>query len=177
MNWSAGRSPERKFTLRGVCRGSVTKAAVGPFEVILLAPVSQHGVGFGHAEEEFSIQQLCPQAGMEALDISFLPRRSRLDVAKANLAGFRPLLHPFGDELGAVVAPHVLRIASAADQDLLQGVQHPSGRIARRGSQLQTFPRVFIDHREDQHPATLDRHVFDKVIAPHFVWPAGPLTL
>lgn len=51
--------------------------------MIFLAPVTQHNVGFADAEEEFLIQQLCPQAGVEAVHISILPRRSWLDVFQA----------------------------------------------------------------------------------------------
>jgi len=79
---------------------------------------------------------------MEAFDISVFPWRSRLDITQADLAGFSPLLNPFGYELGTIVASHVFRFPSAAYEDLLQGVEDPSGRIPAVLDRIQTGDKL-----------------------------------
>ena len=48
---------------------------------------------------------------MEALDISVLPRASRIDIQRLNLTFLQPFLDLLRDEFAAIIAADVLRDA------------------------------------------------------------------
>src|SRR5215469_8206711 len=47
---------------------------MGTFCVVVAPPAFEHDLGLAQAVEDLSIEQLVPQAGVEALDIAVLPR-------------------------------------------------------------------------------------------------------
>ena len=166
------------------------------FEVVFVGVIAGRRIDFAQVEEELAIQQFQANLGMEAFDISVLPRlRLTLRAAFGRLsrcarfprsAGFnitwtnlclaQPLLHGLGHELRPVVTADVLRLTAAADHDLFQGVDDSSGREAAGRFEQQAFPRVFVDNRQDAHRAAISRAVLDEVVAPDLVGPTRTAT-
>ena len=54
--------------------------------VVVIAPVGQHGAGMGQGREQGFIQQLVTQPSVEAFDEGVLRRLSRRDVVPVDLA-------------------------------------------------------------------------------------------
>ena len=48
-----------------------------------------------------------PEPGVEALDVSVLPRAARRDASRSRSNSGDPVLHSFGDELRAIVRANV----------------------------------------------------------------------
>ena len=62
------------------CRGSVAKGTVRPDRVVVPAPLLDDDAGFFKSVEDLAIEQFVPEAGIEALAVTVLPRRAWLDV-------------------------------------------------------------------------------------------------
>ena len=71
--------------------------------VIVPPPALDDDPCFGEGVEDFSVEQLVAQTGVEALDEALLPRAARRDVCGFRADGGDPLLHSLCDEPGAVV--------------------------------------------------------------------------
>jgi hypothetical protein len=70
---------------------------------IVEAPPAFHDdAGFGEGVEDLAIEKLVAEAGVEALDVSILPRAPRLDVGGLCADGGDPVLNRLCNELGAV---------------------------------------------------------------------------
>ena len=86
--------------------------------------------------EEFHIEELIPEACVEALTIGVLPRSAWFDVERLHSFVFDPLLYCIGDELGAIVTADELRSPSLFHQ-LFQGFHD----IHRRDRAVLECPR------------------------------------
>ena len=62
------------------CRGSITQGAMWPDRVVVSTPLLDDNVGFLQCVEDLANEQFVPEAGIEALAVSVLPRRAWLDV-------------------------------------------------------------------------------------------------
>ena len=70
---------------------------------IVEAPPAFHDdAGFGEGVEDLAIEKLVAEAGVEALDISILPRAPRLDVGGLGTNGGDPILNRLCNELLAI---------------------------------------------------------------------------
>jgi hypothetical protein len=48
-----------------------------PHRIVMAAPALDHDLRLAERVEDFSIQQLVSESGIEALDVAVLPRRAR----------------------------------------------------------------------------------------------------
>ena len=70
---------------------------------IVEAPPAFHDdAGFGEGVEDLAIEKLVAEAGVEALDVSILPRAPRLDVGGLCTDGGNPILDGLGNKLRAI---------------------------------------------------------------------------
>lgn len=53
------------------CRWAVAQSAVGPLGVVVFPPLFDQDLRFSKGVEDFSVKQLIPEAGVEALAVSF----------------------------------------------------------------------------------------------------------
>lgn len=81
-----------------------------PLVVGVVSPVLQHHSHFLQAEEQLTVEELGPKAGMKAFDMAILPGRAWLDAGTAHRGFLQSGLNPAGHELRAVVAAQPLRI-------------------------------------------------------------------
>ncbi len=56
------------------CRWAVTQSAVWSFGVVVLSPFFDQDLCFAQAVEDFAVQELIPEPGIEAFTISIIPR-------------------------------------------------------------------------------------------------------
>ncbi len=73
------------------------------FGVVVVPPAFDDGLGLTKRVEDFTVQQFVSQAPVEALAVSVLPGRSRLDECRLGPNGFDPASNRFRNKLGAVV--------------------------------------------------------------------------
>src|SRR5262249_44128778 len=73
--------------------------------------------------EDFAVEQLVAQAGVEALDVAVLPGAAPLDVSGLGTDNPDPFLYCLGEELRSVVGPDVSGNA-LQDEEVGQNVDH-----------------------------------------------------
>ena len=92
--------------------------AVGTLVIVLGAPRLKDDLRFEQALKEFPVQTLATQLVVEALDVTVLPRATRLDIEGFDLRGGRPVLDGIRDELESVVTPQMPGSAIAHERCL-----------------------------------------------------------
>jgi hypothetical protein len=71
--------------------------------IVEAPPAFDDDAGFGEGVEDLAIEKLVAEAGVEALDVSILPRAPRLDVGGLCADGGDPVLNRLCNELRTVV--------------------------------------------------------------------------
>lgn len=66
---------------------------MGPLPVVMIAPPAGDDPNLLKAVEDFTVEQLIPQAGIEAFDIAVLPRAAGLDIEGGDAEPAEPLAH------------------------------------------------------------------------------------
>src|SRR5881409_2242112 len=84
--------------------------------VVVTTPALDDDLRLAKGVEDLAIEQFVPQPGIEALDVSVLPRTARSDVGGLGSDRRDPLLDGLGDELRAVVGADVARHAAQDEQ-------------------------------------------------------------
>ena len=79
--------------------------------VVEAPPAFDDDASLSERVEDLTIEQFVTEAGIEALDVSILPRASRLDVGGLCTDSCDPVLNRLRNKLRAVVRPDVLRHA------------------------------------------------------------------
>ena len=74
-----------------------------PTGVVEAPPAFDDDASLSERVEDLTIEQFVTEAGIEALDVSILPRASRLDVCGPGTDGGDPVLNRLRNELRAVV--------------------------------------------------------------------------
>ena len=97
-------------------RGPVSERAVRPLGVVVLSPAFDDDLGFSQRIEDFSVQQLISEPGVEALDVSVLPGASRFDEGGLRADSLDPGPNVLGNELGPIVASDKRRWSSQDEQ-------------------------------------------------------------
>ena len=69
--------------------------------VIVLSPLFDDDFGLLQAVEDFTVEQLIPEAGVEALAVAVLPGRTRRYVGSLGAHGADPVPNLFSDKLWA----------------------------------------------------------------------------
>ena len=105
---------------------AVAKSAVWSFCVVVLPPLFDQDLRLGQAVEDFAVEQLIAEPGVEALAISVLPWRTGLDVGRSGANGGDPVPHRLCDELRAVVGSNERR-NTAQDEEITQHVDDAVG--------------------------------------------------
>ena len=70
--------------------------------IVMIAPPAGDAADLLQAVEDLAIEQFVAQAGIEALDISILPRAARLDVEGGDTKPTEPFADGMSDELRTV---------------------------------------------------------------------------
>ena len=83
---------------------------------------------------------------MEALDISVLPRASRIDIQRLNLTFLQPFLDLLRDEFAAIIAADVLRDALGHHR-LPKGSQDLPRSDLALDTDSQTLTGILVEHR------------------------------
>src|SRR6516165_5210362 len=78
------------------------------------SPALDDDLGLAESVEDFAVEQLVAQAGVEALDVAVLPRTAPLDIGHLGADSGDPSLDSLGDEL--VVGPDVSGNAAQDEQ-------------------------------------------------------------
>lgn len=71
--------------------------------IVMLPPTLDQHLRLAKRGEDFHIEQLVAQFGIEALIVSVLPGAARLDVERFHTNPAKPATHRFGDKFRAVV--------------------------------------------------------------------------
>jgi hypothetical protein len=78
---------------------------VGPDRIVVASPALDHDLRLTQRIEDFAVEKLITEAGIEALDIAVLPRAAPLDVGGLGTDSRDPSLHRLGHELRPIVGP------------------------------------------------------------------------
>ncbi len=81
---------------------AVAQSTVGAFGVVVFPPLFDQDLGFSQTVEDFTVQELIPESGVEAFAVSVLPGRAWFDVSRLRADGFNPILHGLSNELRTV---------------------------------------------------------------------------
>lgn len=84
------------------CRWAVAQSTVGPLGVVVFPPLFDQDLRFSKGVEDFSVKQLIPEAGVEALAESVFPGRAVLDVGCHGTHGCDPVSDGLSNELRTV---------------------------------------------------------------------------
>ena len=84
--------------------------------VVALPPLLDHDACFLHGWEFFAVQAFVSELAVEALDVTILPRASRLDVRRAYIDRFKEPTHSTCDEFRTIVASNELWNSSDREQ-------------------------------------------------------------
>src|ERR1700677_4562712 len=85
------------------CGRSVSQRGVWSDGVVVDAPAFGQHAQFFHGIEEFAVEELVAQLGVEAFAVAVLPRRAGFDVQSLCAGIGEPFAQVFGDELRPVV--------------------------------------------------------------------------
>ena len=143
--------------------------------VVVPPPALDDDPCFGEGVEDFSVEQLVAQPGVEALDEAILPRAARRDVGGFRADGGDPLLHSLGDEPGAVVGTNVLGNA-AQDEQVREHVDDIGGFQPPVDANGDAFMRELIN--DVQHPVfpPVMGAILDEIIGPDVIASLRPQT-
>src|SRR6516165_5161642 len=106
-------------------------------------------LGLAESVEDFAVEQLVAQAGVEALDVAVLPGAAPLDVSGLGTDNPDPFLYCLGEEPRSVVGPDVSGNA-LQDDEVGQNVDHVARLELARGTERPAFVGALVEHVE--HP-------------------------
>ena len=135
-------------------------------------PGFDQDLGFGQAEEDLAVEQLIAQLAVEALAVSVLPRAAGLDVGGLGADRGNPLAQSQGDELRAVVRPHIGR-PPAQDHHVGQGLQYVGGVELALDPDGQGLVGELVDQAQHPELPSVMGPVLDEVIGPDMVGALG----
>jgi hypothetical protein len=136
--------------------------------IVVSPPALDHDLRFLQGIEDFPVQQLVAQAGVEALDVTVLPRATRSDVGGLGTDRGNPFLHGLGDELGPIVRPDVPR-NSTQDEVIGQNIDHVDGLQLARHPDRQALVRELVEDIEHAILPPIMRAMLDEVVGPHVI--------
>ncbi len=87
-----------------------------PDRVVVIAPLFNQHFRLLERVEDLTGEQLVAELAVEALAVTVLPRRARLDEERLHTDALQPLAHDPSRELRPVVRPDVLRHAARDEQ-------------------------------------------------------------
>ena len=136
--------------------------------VVEAAPAFHDDAGLSERVEDLAIEQLVPEAGVEALDVAILPRAPRLDVRGPCTYGGDPILDGLRNELRAIIGSYVLRHAPE-DEEVGQDVDDVGRLELPVDPDRQTFPRELIDDVQHAILPSVMGAILHEVVGPDMV--------
>ena len=137
--------------------------------MIVIHPPSINNVSrLGKAQEQFTVQAFIPQLTVKALNISILPRTSRLDEQCSDLFARQPFLDGLTRELRAVIATNVSRPAADSEQ-LCQYSYNIFARKMPANLYGQGLACELVNNVQHSQPAATFRTFRDEVVTPDVV--------
>src|SRR5215204_4295243 len=141
--------------------------------VVVTTPALDHDLGLPQRVEDLAIEKLVSQAGVEALHVAVLPWAASFDVGGPRAHRCDPVLHGFGDELGAVVGADMPG-DPAQDEEVGQSIDHVDGFKPSCHVDGQAFVGELVDDVEHAEPAPVVGAVLDEVVGPDVIAVLGP---
>src|ERR687885_1277212 len=154
-------------------RRAVAQRSMRAHHIVVPAPALDHDLGLLQAVEDFSIEKLISEPGIEALDLAVLPRAARGNVGRLRAHSRDPLLDGFGHELRAVIRADVARHA-AQDEQVREYVDHINRLELASHPDRQALVRELVDHIQHPELATVMGPLLDKIIRPDVIAVLGP---
>ena len=136
-------------------------------------PALDHDLRLSERVEDFAIEELVPQAGVEALDKAVLPRAAWFDVGGPGTHGCDPVLHGPGHELGPVVGPDMAWNA-AQDKQVREHVDDVDRSEPAGYADGQALVGKLVDDVEHADLAPVVGAVLDEVVGPDVIAVLGP---
>ena len=143
--------------------------------VVMPPPLLNDDPGFFQAVEDFSVQELIAEPGIEALAVSVLPGRPGFDVGGLGTDSLDPLPDRIRDKLWPVVRSDVGR-NTADDEQVGQGINHIRRVELSLHPDRQAFATELIDDVQRSVGTPVFRSVMHEVVRPDMVNMPGPET-
>lgn len=131
-------------------------------------PLFDQDLRLFEAIEDFAIEQLVAEPGIEALAVAVLPGRPRLDVGGPGTNGGNPVPYGLRHELRTVVGPNVGR-DTAQDEQITQDVDDAVGVEPALDFDCQAFPAELVEEVQRPEDLAVIRSTVDEVVAPDMV--------
>ena len=93
------------------------------FGVVMLSPFFDQDLRLTHAVEDFAIEQIIPEPGVEVFTVSVLPGVVLQNAGGLDNGGFDRVQNRLSNEVWAIVRADIGRL-DAQDEQLAQGVDH-----------------------------------------------------
>src|SRR3954468_5679605 len=130
--------------------------------VVVTAPALDDDLGLAKGVEDLAIEQFVPEPGIEALEITILPRAAGSDIGGLGSDRRDPLLDGLGDELRAVVGANVARHATQ-DEQVREHVDDADGLELASDPDGQALVDELVNDVEHAEPPSVVRPVLDEV--------------
>jgi hypothetical protein len=144
-----------------------------PDGVVVTTPALEDDLRLVERVEDLPIEKLVTQARVETLDEAVLPRTAWCDVGGACADSCDPVLHGFGQELGAIVGADVAGHA-AQDEQVRQRIDDVDGFEPAGHSDRKTLVGELVDDVEHTEPAPIVSAVLNEVVGPDVIAVLGP---
>ena len=123
---------------------AVAQCAVRPDRIVVDTPFLDQDLGLPQAVEDFAVEQLVSEPGIEAFTISVLPRRPWFDIGGFGTDSGDPVPHRLRHELRAIIRPDVVGHAPQ-DEQIGQDVDDVGRSELPIDPDRQAFPGELVD--------------------------------
>src|SRR5690606_20787817 len=136
--------------------------------VVVPAPDLDQYLRFGATAKPLEAQALVAELVVEAFVQSILPRLTRIDQRRVDVARAEPPQNRTRDELRAVVRAQEARRAMHADQPT-EHVDHLARANGGGHSDCQALPRPLVDDGEALQLLSIRAAIEDEIVGPHLI--------
>jgi hypothetical protein len=143
--------------------------------VVVLPPLFDDDFGLLECVEDFAVEQLIPEAGVEGLAVAILPRRPWGDIGSFSSHSIDPTTNLFCDELRAIIGTDECRWAPQ-DEEVRQGIHHIDGIELPINTDRQRLPCKLIDDVQCAVDLPVVSPVMDEVVGPDMIGTLRPET-
>ena len=131
--------------------------------IVVFAPFLDDDLCLSEGVKYLAVEQLVPEAGIEALAVSVFPRRPRHDIGGRRTDRGNPVPNSLGNELGSVVGPDK-SWRPPQDELVRQHIDHVDGVEFSLYPDHQALLRVLVDEVQRPEGPTVMGTVMDEVI-------------
>ena len=136
--------------------------------IVMFPPLFNQDLRFFQAIEDFSVQQLISEAGIEALTVSVFPWRTRFDVCGLGTHSVDPVPDGLSNELRPVVRSDV-GWDTPKNEEICQQINHVGGTELSLHSDCQALPGMFIEDVQRPESLSLIGSTMHEVVAPDMI--------